>query len=304
MSKIGAYRPPDKYKNYALPTSKPLRSHALYKEKVWTLQERIYKKLKKVAEFLDSLYPKLTDDFSENIKVVIEKNLEILLEDLDLMQQGLHKNPDSFNTNKLKINQHRITEMKNVCDTLQTVRSYEFESKKLSQVKHALHELEHLIQPTSFEISAEKARVKSKPKTQKTISKKTKQAAKVSKPLKVVSKQKKTTQAAKVPKPLKVVSKLKKTKAPASKLKQAEKKAVKPQSKAPARKPKLAEKKAIKPQSKAPAKSKNTLKAKPKAKIKTLAEKKTKLLTKQKKALSAKSKPKTQVKKVSKHILK
>ena len=65
-----------------------MRSHALYKEKVWTLQEHIYQKLKKVAEFLDSLYPKLTDDFSMNIKVVIEKNLEILMKDLALPATG------------------------------------------------------------------------------------------------------------------------------------------------------------------------------------------------------------------------
>src|ERR1700722_12738971 len=112
MGKMGAYQPTENYKNYSLPTSKPLKSHAFYKEKVWTLQEQIYKKLKKVAKLLESLYPKLTDDFSKNIKVVIENNLKTLIKDLDLMQHNLYKNPDSFNTNKLKINQYHITEMK------------------------------------------------------------------------------------------------------------------------------------------------------------------------------------------------
>ena len=96
---------------------------------------------------------------------MIEKKLKILIKDLDLLQNDLHKNPESFNTNKLKINQHHITEMKNVCDTLQTVSSYEYEFKNLSKIKHALHELEHLIKPTSAERSSEKAPVKSKPTT-------------------------------------------------------------------------------------------------------------------------------------------
>jgi hypothetical protein len=165
MGKIGTYQPIDKYKNYLLPTTKPLKSHAFYKEKVWTLQEQIYQKLKKVAELLENLYPKLTDDFSKNIKVVIEKHLKTLIKDLNLIKQSLHTNSDSFDTNKLKINHHHITEMKNVCDTLQTVRSYEYEFKNLSKIKHALSELEHLIQPTSFEKSLEKAHVKSKQKT-------------------------------------------------------------------------------------------------------------------------------------------
>ena len=34
MGKIGAYEPREKYKNYLLPTGKPLKSHAFYKEKV------------------------------------------------------------------------------------------------------------------------------------------------------------------------------------------------------------------------------------------------------------------------------
>lgn len=102
MGKLGTYQPIEQYKNYSLPTSKPLRSHPFYQEKVWTLQEQIYKKLRKVAESLESLYPKLTDDFSGKTKILIEKNLETLLEDLDLMQSGFHKNPEAFNRNKLK----------------------------------------------------------------------------------------------------------------------------------------------------------------------------------------------------------
>ena len=104
MDKMGAYQPPEKYKNYLLPTSKPSRSHAFYEQKVWTLQEQIFHKLKKVAEFLESLYPKLSDDYTGHIKVVIERNLETLVEDLDQLQFGLLKNPQDFNTNKLKIN--------------------------------------------------------------------------------------------------------------------------------------------------------------------------------------------------------
>jgi len=208
MSRIGAYQPTKQYKNYLLPTSKPLRSHALYKEKVWSLQEQIYQKLKKVAQFLEGLYPKLTDDFSKNVKVVIERNLEILMDDLDLMQNSLNEDPHSFNTNKLKTNQHCITEMKDVCNTLQSVRSYEYESKLLGKIKHELHELENLIQPTSYEKSLEKARVKNKPKTvptkkerikgkttatvksqkQKAISKKAKPTTKLVKPIKKANK--------------------------------------------------------------------------------------------------------------------
>lgn len=164
MGKIGAYQPIEKYKNYSMPTSKPLKSHAFYKEKIWTLQEKIHKQLKKVAEFLEGLYPKMTENFSMNIKVAIAKNLEILTEDLKLLQGCLQKNPDSFNTNMLNTNQNRITEMKTVCDALQTVSSYEDKFLKLSKIKHALHELEHLIQPTSLEISSARAPVKNKTK--------------------------------------------------------------------------------------------------------------------------------------------
>lgn len=199
MGKIGAYQPTEKFKNYSLPTTKPLKSHAFYKEKEWTLQEQIYKKLKKVAEFLESLYPKLTDEFSKNINVVIERNLTTLIEDLDLMKNSLNKNPESFNTNKLKINQRHITEMKNVCDTLQTIKSYEYEFKNLGKIKHALHELEHLIQPTNFERTLEKTRVRStqkaapakkgdsivKSKNQKATSKKVKPTTKLPKQIKI-----------------------------------------------------------------------------------------------------------------------
>lgn len=260
MGKMGAYQPTEKFKNYLLPTSKPLRSHSFYKEKVWTLQEQIYKKLHIVAGFLERLYPKLTDDFSENIKVVIKKNIETLIEDLDLMQTGLHKNPYSFNTNKLKTNQHRITEMKKVCDTLQTVGAYENEYKNLGKIKHALHELELLIQPTSLEMSLEKARVRSKPKTvrakkeqilvggQKKIKEKS-----VANPKKQKAISKKSKPTTKLLKPVKTASK--QPKAPVHKLKQSEKKVAKPKSK-------------------------------------LSAEHKTKLLAKHKKALAVKSKPK------------
>ena len=62
MGKIGSYQPSKKIKNYSLPTSKPSSSHSFYKEKEWTLQEQIHKKLKTIAKFLESLYPKLDDD--------------------------------------------------------------------------------------------------------------------------------------------------------------------------------------------------------------------------------------------------
>ena len=264
MGKMGAYQPTEKYKNYSLPTSKPLSSHAFYKEKVSTLQEKIYKKLKKVAELLKSLYPKLTDEFSKNIKIIIEKNQEILIKDLDLMQSGLYKNPGSFNTNKLKINQHRIIEMKNICDTLQIVRSYEHEFKNLGKIKHALNELEHLIQPTSFERGLEKARVKSKPKVVPAkkehilveAPKKIKEESIVkSKKQKAISKQAKP--ATKLPKQIKIDSKQpKKSDTPLPKLKPSEKKVTKPKQKL------LTEK---------------ILKAKPISKIKSSAKRKKKL---------------------------
>lgn len=259
MSKMGAYQPPEKYKNYLQPTSKPFRSHPLYKEKVWTLEDQIYKKLKKVSELLEGLYPKLTDDFTRNNNV-IKKNIETLIEDLDFMQGVLNKNPYSFNTNKLKTNQHRITEMKNVCDTLQSVKSYEQEHKKLSQIKHALHELEHLILQTSFESSLKKALVKSKPKTipakkervQVAAKKKIKAKPKVSS-VKRKAVPKKAKPATKVLKTKKIDRKQpKKSAAPVHKLKQPVKKIAKP-------KPKVS------------AGNKKRLTAKPKSKIKSTA---------------------------------
>lgn len=207
MSKIGIYQRPDKIKNYSFPTSKPLRSHPLFKEKVWTLQEQIHEKLRKLAEHLESLYPKLSDNYNRNINVVVDNNIEALIKYLDVMQSGFYKNPYTFNTDKLKTNQDCITGMKNVCDTLQSVRSYENEAKKLGKIKHALKELEHLIQPTRLErslamtsvkpkktaakkehtqVAAKKKSVTSKKKT--AISKKAKPATKVRKPIKKVSK--------------------------------------------------------------------------------------------------------------------
>ena len=96
MGEIGNYQPDEKRKNYLLPTPKP--SHNFYHEKVWTLQEQIQKKLKTVMEHIECLYPKLTDEFSGDDKVNIEKNLTKLLEDLDQMQSNLEKNPGEFNT--------------------------------------------------------------------------------------------------------------------------------------------------------------------------------------------------------------
>lgn len=221
MGKKVEYQPPQKFKNYSLSTSKPLRSHYVYKEKVWTVSEQIYKKLKKIADLLESIYPKLTDDFDKNIKTVVGKNIKTLIEDLNLMQRGLLKDPNSFNTKKLKTNQHCINEMKNVCDTLQTVRTYENEYKNLGKIKHALHELELLIQPSSLDKSLEKVLMKNKPKKgpvnkgqklaeatkkikekptlkpkkQKPISKKAKPATKLLKAKKIDTKQSKKSRA-------------------------------------------------------------------------------------------------------------
>lgn len=264
MGKLGAYEPIDQYKNYSLPTSKPLRSHPFYQEKVWTLQDQIYKKLKKIAELLESLYPKLTDDFNQNTKNVIEKNLKTVIEDLDLLQQGFHKNKYTFNTKKLKTNQQCITEMKNACDTLQTVRAYEYEFRNLGKIKHALTELEHLIQPTSFERNLEKTQAKSKPKAvpakKRPILVKAKKKIKEesiakSKKQKVILKKAKPV--TKLPKQKKIASKQpKKTETPVRKIKQAAKKVTKS-------KPKLT--------------AKNTLKAKPASKLKSSAKHKKKV---------------------------
>lgn len=258
MDKMGSYQQStEKYKNFSLPTSRPFKSHTFYKEKVWTLQEQINHKLKKLARFLESLYPQLTDDFSKNSKVVIERNLEKLFKDLDLMQSGLHKNPYSFNTNKLKTNQRCIAEMKNVCDNLQSVSSYKYEFNKLGKIKHALNELEHLIQSANFEKSSETAHIKLKPKTVPAkkapilvkAKKKLKEKSIVkSKKQKAISKKAKPT--TKLPKPIKIDRKpLQKSKKPVHKLKQSEKKVTKAKPK-----PKLS--------------AKTVLKAKPKSKIK------------------------------------
>lgn len=166
MSKIGSYEPPaKKFKNFLQPTTKPVKSHAVYQQKVWTLQEQIYKKLRTIAEYLVLLYPQLSDQFSESVKGVIQINIEKLMEDLDLLQANLLKNPAAFNTKKLKTNQNCINEMKGVCDTLQTVRSYEHESKSLGKIKHTLSELEHLIQPSKLEKSLTKAAASAKKPT-------------------------------------------------------------------------------------------------------------------------------------------
>lgn len=257
MVKMKAHIPAVTYKNYTLPTAKPFKSDTYYKEKVWTVQEHIYQKLKKISEFLETLYPTLSDKFSKNIKGVVEKNIKILFKDLDLLQSSFHKEPESFNTKKLNVNQHSITEMKNVCDTLQTISTYEYESKNLGKIKHVLNELEHLIQPTKLEKSLEKARAKSKPKTattkkkpipvkakkvikekhkvevkikKKTLSKTVKKPTKLSKPVK------KTTSTTKLSKPIKVVVKQSaKSKTAGKKLKPTVKKVIKPKTKISAR---------------------------------------------------------------------
>ena len=106
MSKMAMYQPIEKYKNYSFSTTKPFKSHGFYEEKEWNLQDHIYKKLNKFDELLESLYPKLTDDFSRNTKTVIEKNLDSLKKDLDLMQNGLHKNP--YHSTQINLKQMKI----------------------------------------------------------------------------------------------------------------------------------------------------------------------------------------------------
>lgn len=238
MGKLGTYQPPtEKYKNYSLPTSKPARSHSFYQEKVWTLQEQIYKKLKKVSEFLEHLYPKLKSDFSLHEKAVIGRNLEKLNKDLDLMKKNLHKNPYAFNTDKLKINQYCIDEMKSVCDNLRNVKSYEHEFKNLNKMKHVLNELEHLIQPTNFERELEKGRVKEKPiiapaKKETVLIKAQGEAKeKIISPKKPKATSKKAKPTVKLRKSIKTDKPLRKSKAPKSKLKAAVKKTSKPKTK-------------------------------------------------------------------------
>lgn len=165
MSKIGEYNPTEKYKRYSLITPKHDKTHPLYNEREKTLQDHIFKKLKKVSELLESIYPKLADDTSANIKEVIESNLAVLFDNLYLMQSHLHKNPYTFNTSKLKANQKSIAEMKKAADTLQTVSSFENEFKKLSKIKHALHELVQLIEPKVLVAPAKPAAKKETPKS-------------------------------------------------------------------------------------------------------------------------------------------
>lgn len=236
MNRMGTFQPTGKYKNYSLSTTKPFSSHAFYQEKVRTPQEMIYGKLKKIGELLESLYPKLTDHFSGNAKIVIERNLKILMGDLDLMQKGLRNDPHAFDTSKLKINQHCISEMRNICDTLQTVKTYEHEFRKLGQIRHFLHELEHLIQPTHFEKSLQCALMKIKPskitkpkrkvsmKAKKTLAVKPKAKLSVKKVVKKVTKPK-----------AKVAVKAKKTSAAKSKAKSSVKRVAKPKLKAVAK---------------------------------------------------------------------
>lgn len=212
MSKIGEYNPTEKYKRYSLITPKHDKTHPLYNEREKTLQDHIFKKLKKVSELLESIYPKLADDTSANIKEVIESNLAVLFDNLYLMQSHLHKNPYTFNTSKLKANQKSIAEMKKAADTLQTVSSFENEFKKLSKIKHALHELVQLIEPKVMVAPAKPAAKKETPKSpvkKAAPVKKTKPKAASSKPKAASSKPK-----AAVKKPIKA-----KKKAPSANLK-------------------------------------------------------------------------------------
>lgn len=164
---MNSFQPSDKYKNYSLPTAKP-SSHQpfYYQQKERTLQEQISHKLEKLTEFLEHLYPELSDKSNRNIKVTIKKNLETFTDDLDLMKGDFQKNPYTFNTDALKTNESCIAEMKDVCDALKTFVVKEDELKKFGKIKHILTELEHLIHPklTNFEKSIEKARIESKQK--------------------------------------------------------------------------------------------------------------------------------------------
>ncbi len=251
MGEIGKYQTTYNVKNYGLPTAKPQRSHPYFHEKIWTLQEQIFKKLNIIAELLLNLYPKLTDNFSINIKGVIETNLKTLIDDLEFLQSGLNKDPSTFHTSKLNTNQKHIDEMKHVCDTLQTVSSYEYEFKNLGKIKHALHELGHLIQPSHFDTILKE--------TQDRIERSDKAAAKKTS----IRTAKKTTKAK-----VAVKTKKKKTVKPKdnkmNKLAKPAKKATKTaaKKKAPAKRAKPAVKKTVK--AKAPAKKKTVKKAAPK----------------------------------------
>lgn len=271
MGKIGAYQPEDRHKNYSLPSSKPFRSHTMYQERVWTLQEKIHRKLKRVGKFLESLYPKITDKFKNNITGVIERNLGILIDDLNQMEHGFHKNPFSFHTNKLKTNQQCINEMKNVCNTLQTVNSFENEFKRLGKIKHALSELEHLIQPSNFEKSLEKAQLKIQTKKAKKV------APPPSKAKKTTTKVKKTIKVKTTPQKAKPAVKQQKTKISTAKTKKHVKKAAPKKAKPAAKlqKTKISAVKVKKPVKKAAIK-----KAKPIAPRKTAAPKKPKAKSK------------------------
>jgi hypothetical protein len=182
MRRSNPYQPAEQFKDYTLSSPKRFKSHMYYQEKVVTLSQRIYKKLKTLSELLESLYPSLTHDAHKNIKAAIKKNVEILIVDLGEMQKDLDNNPSNFNTKDLKTNQNCINDMKSVCDNLQTVSTFEHEFKKLGKIKHVLTELEHLLEPTMYEKNYQEAKMKSALKSApaKTAKKKAAKPKKVS----------------------------------------------------------------------------------------------------------------------------
>ncbi len=138
MSRIGAYKPEDKQKNFLLPPFK--KSHTFHEEKEKNFETIVYKKLKKVAELLESLYYNLSDDFGKNIKASVGQNLKLLITDLEIMHNSLKKTPFPFNKNL-----HCIHEMEGACSSLQKLSPNAIEVKQLSKIKHALHELDTLL---------------------------------------------------------------------------------------------------------------------------------------------------------------
>jgi len=304
MVKVPTKKPPENFKNFTRPNAKPSNSHSVFQEKVWTLPELIYKKIRIIADLLESLHSKLTESSSKNIKSASENNLKILIKDLDVIQKGLKRNPSSFKTDNLKTNLKCINEMKHVCNALQLHSAYKSEFQNLGHIKHELHELEHLVQPTIYEKSAEKIieigkldKTTTKEENKKTInqkpkvksmnklstSKTVKKPVAKTTPIKVASKKpvakkavskakpvvkKATKPVAKVTKPKKVVSKLVvKAKTAVSTVKHAVKKIAKP-------KAKVAVKKIFKPVVKHPVKK--TITSKPKPKIKSAIKQKKK----------------------------
>lgn len=232
MGKIKTFQPEDKFKNFSRSTTKPFKSNApVYQQKVWTPEEQIYSKLEIITEFLEHLFSKLSEAHGKNVKLSIQKNLEILNKDLSLMKNSLLTVPSTFNPSKLKINQNCITEMKSAFDTLQAFEVSHEESKKLSKMKHVLTELEHLIHPNIFESNLEKEHAKQKLKKEKAKKRPlqgTSRSKKVKKSI-VKPKVKKSKSTSKVLKKRKLTGKkLKKTSKLVKKPKPSAKKTIKP----------------------------------------------------------------------------